>query len=79
MLKLTQTVDPTTEKTSGIDPIISVREFMRITDLSRATVYRMFALGLLERPVRISQRRVGLRLSTTQSFLDSRLVTRGEK
>ena len=79
MLKHTQTVDPTTEKTSGIDPIISVREFMRITDLSRATVYRMFALGLLERPVRISQRRVGLRLSTTQSFLDSRPVTRGEK
>lgn len=79
MLKHTQTVDPTTEKTSGIDPIISVREFMRITDLSRATVYRMFALGLLERPVRISQRRVGLRLSTTQSFLDSCPVTRGEK
>ena len=75
----TQTVDPTTEKTSGIDPINSLREFMRITDLSRATVYRMFALGLLERPVRISQRRVGLRLSTTQSFLDSRPVTRGEK
>jgi predicted DNA-binding transcriptional regulator AlpA len=73
------TVDPTTEKTSGIDPIISVREFMRITDLSRATVYRMFALGLLERPVRISQRRVGLRLSTTQSFLDSRPTARGEK
>ncbi len=79
MLMPTQTVDPTTEKTSGIDPIISVREFMRITDLSRATVYRMFALGLLERPVRISQRRVGLRLSTTQSFLDSRPVARGEK
>jgi len=79
MLKHTQTVDPTTEKTSGIDPIISVREFMRITDLSRATVYRMFALGLLERPVRISQRRVGLRLSTTQSFLDSRPTARGEK
>jgi predicted DNA-binding transcriptional regulator AlpA len=73
------TVDPTTEKTSGVDPIISVREFMRITDLSRATVYRMFALGLLERPVRISQRRVGLRLSTTQSFLDSRPTARGEK
>ncbi len=79
MLMPTQTVDPTTEKTSGIDPIISVREFMRITDLSRATVYRMFALGLLERPVRISQRRVGLRLSTTQSFLDSRPTARGEK
>ena len=79
MLMPTQTVDPTTEKTSGIDPIISVREFMRITDLSRATVYRMFALGLLERPVRISQRRGGLRLSTTQSFLDSRPTARGEK
>ena len=79
MLMPTQTVDPTTEKTSGIDPIISLREFMRITDLSRATVYRMFALGLLERPVRISQRRVGLRLSTTQSFLDSRPTARGEK
>ena len=79
MLMPTQTVDPTTEKTSGIDPIISVREFMRITDLSRATVYRRFALGLLERPVRISQRRGGLRLSTTQSFLDSRPTARGEK
>ena len=79
MLMPSHTVDPTTEKTSGIDPIISVREFMRITDLSRATVYRMFALGLLERPVRISQRRVGLRLSTTQSFLDSRPTARGEK
>lgn len=79
MLMPSQTVDPTTEKTLGIDPIISVREFMRITDLSRATVYRMFALGLLERPIRISQRRVGLRLSTTQSFLDSRPTARGEK
>lgn len=73
------TVDPTTDKTSGIDPIISVREFMHITGLSRATVYRMFALGLLERPVRISQRRVGLRVSTTQSFLASRPTARGEK
>ncbi len=73
------TVEPTTDKTSGIDPIISLREFMGVTGLSRATLYRMFALGLLERPVRISQRRVGLRLSTTQSFLDSRPTARGEK
>lgn len=73
------TVEPTTDKTSGIDPIISLREFSHITSLSRATIYRMFALGLLERPVRISQKRVGLRLSTTQSFLDSRPTARGEK
>jgi|GEM_PF-1895514 predicted DNA-binding transcriptional regulator AlpA len=79
MLKPTHTVVPTTEKISGIDPIISLREFMRITDLSRATVYRMFAQGLIERPVRISQRRVGLRLSTTQSFLDSRPIAGGTK
>jgi len=43
-------VDPATKKKSEIDPVITLREFMRITTLSRATVYRMFALGLLERP-----------------------------
>ena len=56
MLRLTQTIDPTIEKISGIDPIVRLREFLHIAGLSRATVYRMLALGLLERPVRISQR-----------------------
>jgi len=79
MLMPTQTVDPATENKSEIDPVITLREFMRITTLSRATVYRMFALGLLERPVQISPRRVGMLTSTTQAFIASRKIAGGEK
>ena len=79
MLKQTQTVDSTTEKIAAVDPIIRLREFLHMAGLGRATVYRMMALGLLERPVRISQRAVGWRLSTIQAFLDSRPSAGGEK
>ena len=79
MLKHTQTVNPTTEKKTGIDPIIRLPEFLQMAGLGRATVYRMMALGLLERPVRISQRAVGWRLSTIQAFLDSRPSAGGTK
>ena len=72
-------VDPTTKKIAGIDPIIRLPAFLNITGLRRATAYRMMALGLLERPVRISQRAVGWRLSTIQAFLDSRPSAGGEK
>jgi predicted DNA-binding transcriptional regulator AlpA len=69
MLISAQTVDPTTEKISGIDPIIRLREFLHMAGLSRATVYRMLALGLLERPIRISQRAVGWRLRDRKSVV----------
>jgi prophage regulatory protein len=72
MLKPTQTVNQTTEKISSIDPIVRLRDFLQMTGLGRATAYRMMALGLLDRPLRISQRAVGWRLSTIQAFLDSR-------
>jgi prophage regulatory protein len=77
MLKPTQTVNQTTEKISRIDPILRLRDFLQMTGLSRATAYRMMALGLLDRPIRISQRAVGWRLSTIQTFLDSRPSSTG--
>jgi prophage regulatory protein len=79
MLKPTQTVNQTTEKISSIDPIVRLRDFLQMTGLGRATAYRMMALGLLDRPLRISQRAVGWRLSTIQAFLDSRPSAGGEK
>ena len=79
MLTTSHTVTPKTEQNYGIDPIIRLREFLGLAGVSRATVYRMMALGLLKRPVRLSQRAVGWRQSTVKEFLDSRPSAGGVK
>lgn len=58
-----------------VDPIIRLKEFLRLTGLGRSTVYKMISEGSIERPLRISVRAIGWRASSINSFLNSRPLT----
>lgn len=55
-----------------IDPLIRLKDLIQLIGLGRSTVYKMISQGLLEPPVRISERTVGWRSSTVQAFIESR-------
>jgi prophage regulatory protein len=62
-----------------IDSLVRLKEFLRLTGLGRSTVYKMISQGLIERPLRISQRTVGWRSSSVQAFIDSRQNGGGQR
>lgn len=60
---------------TDLDRIIRLKEFLRLTGLGRSTVYKMISDGVIDRPVQIGKRAVGLRLSSVTKFLNSRRTT----
>lgn len=62
----------------GIDPIIRLKDFLRLTGIGRSTAYALMGSGALERPIRISERAIGWRASTVKAFIDSRMPNRGQ-
>jgi|GEM_PF-1514110 len=60
---------------TDLDRIIRLKEFLRLTGLGRSTVYKMISDGIIDRPVHLSERAVGLRMSSVTKFLNSRRTT----
>ena len=58
-----------------VDSIVRLKEFLYITGLGRSTVYKLINDGVIERPLQISVRAVGWRISYVNSFLKSRPVS----
>jgi prophage regulatory protein len=56
------------------DRLLSIRDVVRETSLSRATVYRLVERGELARPRQLSRRRVAWRQSDVEAFKASRPV-----
>lgn len=54
------------------DPLLRRPEVERETGLSRASIYRLMAVGEFPRPVRIASRAVAWRASTITAWKDSR-------
>jgi prophage regulatory protein len=48
---------------SNLERLLTLTEVLRLTSLSRATIYRNVGLGLFPAPIRISRNRSGWRLS----------------
>jgi prophage regulatory protein len=61
-----------TRTSSEIDPIIRLKDFLRLTGLGRSTVYKLMADGVLARPLKIGVRAVGFRTSYVNTFLQGR-------
>ena len=68
-------VDQLSAQVTDLDRIIRLKEFLRLTGLGRSTVYKMISLGVIDRPVQIGERAVGLRMSSVTKFLNSRRTT----
>jgi len=69
---------PNTNQLAGqtdVDYIIRLKEFLHITGLGRSTVYKLINDGVIERPLQISVRAVGWRMSSVTKFLNSRRTT----
>lgn len=75
MSQYTQPVNFSTVTFTEIDPIIRLKEFIRLTGLGRSTVYKMIGDGAIERPLRIGTRAIGWRASSVNAFVSSRPVT----
>jgi prophage regulatory protein len=71
--------EPATTSLAGVDPIVRLQDFLRITRLGRSTIYRLINEGVIERPLQISTRTVGWRASVVKAFLDSRPVSGGQQ
>jgi predicted DNA-binding transcriptional regulator AlpA len=56
------------------DRVLSLGEVMKALNLSRATLYRMRAAGKGPPIVQVTERKIGVRASDLQAFLDG-LVT----
>jgi prophage regulatory protein len=56
---------------ASLDPIIRLKEFLRLTGLGRSTVYNLISEGKIERPLLISSRAIGWRASTVDAYLRS--------
>ncbi|WP_461382562.1 helix-turn-helix transcriptional regulator [Devosia indica] len=54
------------------DRIHPISEVLKITGLSRRTIYREVSAGRFPRPVQLSSRRVGWRSAEVQDWLDKR-------
>ena len=54
------------------DRFLRIREVLRVTGLSRATLYVMVSEGQFPAPVRLRARAVGWRASQIQEWMDSR-------
>jgi len=79
MLTETPQTDKSTGNFADLDPIVRLKEFLRITGLGRSTVYKLISDGVIDRPVHLSERAVGLRMSSVTKFLNSRRTTAGAK
>jgi prophage regulatory protein len=60
---------------TDLDRIIRLKEFLLLTGLGRSTVYKMISVGVIDRPLQISVRAVGWRMSSVTKFLNSRRTT----
>jgi prophage regulatory protein len=56
----------------SIDPHIRLREVQRITGLSKSSIYRLEALGVFPRRVKLSERASAWKLSELSQFLAER-------
>ncbi len=65
-------VNHAAQASAGVDPIVRLKEFLRLTGLGRSTVYKLIGQGDLDRPLRISARSIGWRQSTVSAWLNSR-------
>ena len=54
------------------DRFLRIREVLRVTGLSRATLYAMVSEGQFPSPVRLRARAVGWRASQVQAWIDDR-------
>ena len=54
-----------------MDRLLRIADVQEITGLSRASVYKKVASGLLPRPVRLSPRCVRWRASELQAFIEA--------
>ncbi|MBW8191438.1 AlpA family transcriptional regulator [Neiella marina] len=54
--------------------LLTLREVMELTTLSRATIYRKMELGTFPKPVQISKRRVAWRTSDVNAWIDAKLA-----
>lgn len=55
--------------------LVRLRDALKLTGLSRSTLYRMIQAGELARPFKLGRRAIAWRLSTFQAFLDKRTAT----
>ena len=60
------------QPTSAHDPILRPRQAAQYLNICKATLYETVGRGLLEAPIRITERAAGWRLSTLNAYLDSR-------
>jgi prophage regulatory protein len=59
------------------DRILRMQDVVKLTALSRSTLYRMIDRGEFPPLLQISRRSVGFRESEIEQFLDNRLTARG--
>jgi prophage regulatory protein len=52
--------------------VLRLPEVVRVTGLSVATIYRLIAQGLFQRPIRLTENAVGWRASEVQAWIESR-------
>lgn len=62
---------------ASLDPIVRLKEFLRLTGLGRSTVYKLIKTGTIDRPLLISSRAIGWRMSTVDAFLNSLRARQG--
>ncbi len=66
---------PVTTVDLGINhTIIKLPEVMRVTGLSRSSIYRLARLGKFPAPLKLSERSIGWRSSDVKEWVDSRPV-----
>lgn len=59
------------DRIAGIDPILRMPELVKVTGLSKASIYRMVADGDFPRPVQLGKQAVGWRASAVQRWNES--------
>lgn len=63
---------PVPELFGGIDAILRLPDVIRVTGLSKTSIYRMIAEGEFPRPVQLGKQAVGWKSSAIQQWNESR-------
>lgn len=54
------------------DPVLRINETARFVSLGKSTVWRLLAQNKFPRPIKLTDKAVGWRMSSLQAWLDSR-------
>ena len=61
-----------------MERIVRLPEVLSLTGLSRSSIYQLISLGRFPRPLKLSERAAGWKVSDVQQWINSR-STSGEK